>query len=244
MKYFKFSLLLFALSLLLGIGACKKKQNDNPNPQNPGAGLNASTAAQDAAGNRYEVGFDQATSINQNPFVRKINASGQEVWRIIYENTPVDGRAVWVAINSNQKPYVVFTVDGGSNDAGAINKKELDNPNAFSGVFQSGYGSGGGPKASIIARLNPDNGKIEKATFVAARLTDGKTNTLNITKFGFQNNKVAFEVSSAAWPPGEGSSFVRFPNITDADRVDGAFKIYYEMNLELSAIEKAVLLKN
>lgn len=240
----KFKYNFWLLVLLLLVGACKKKQSDNPNPQNPGEGLTASTTAQDAAGNRYEVGYDQVTSINQNPFVRKLNASGQEVWRVVYENTPVDGRAVWVALDANQSPYVVFSVDGGSNDAAAINKKELDNANAFSGVFQSGYGSGGGPKASIIARLNPDNGKIAKATFVTARLTDGKTNTLNITKFGFQNGKVAFEVSAAAWPPGEGSSYVRFPNITDADRVDGAFKIYYEMNLELSAIEKAVLLKN
>lgn len=237
------SSLVTILLILLFLGACKKKQ-DNPNPQNPGSGLAANNTAQDAAGNRYEVGFDQATSINQNPFVRKTNAAGQEIWRVVYENTPVDGRAVWIALDANQKPYVVFTVDGGSNDAGAINKKELDNPNAFSGVFQSGYGSGGGPKVSVIARLNPANGKIEKGTFVTARLTDGKSNTLNITKFGFQNNKVAFEVSSAAWPPGEGSSYVRFPNITDADRVNGAFKIYYEMNLELSAIERAILLKN
>lgn len=233
----------YLLAFLIVCMACKKKQ-DSPNLQNPSTGLSASTTAQDAVGNRYEVGFDQVSSINQNPFVRKVNASGQEIWRVIYENTPVDGRAVWVALDANQKPYVVFTVDGGSNDAGAINKKELDNANAFSGVFQSGYGSGGGPKASIVARLNPENGKIEKATFVAARLTDGKTNTLNITKFGFQSGKVAFEVSSAAWPPAEGSSYARFPNITDADRVNGSFKIYYEMNIELSAIEKAVLLKN
>lgn len=238
--------LLYVLSLfmLVGFGSCKKKQNNDPNPQNPGGGLTASSVAEDAAGNRYEVGYDQASSNNQNPFVRKVDASGQQVWRLTYENTPVDGRAVWVALDANQKPYVVFTVDGGSKDAGAINKKELDNPDAFSGVFQNSYGTGGGPKVSIIARLNPNNGKIEKGTFITARLTDGKTNTLNITKFGFQNNKVAFEVSSAAWPPGEGSSYERFPNITDADRIDNMFKIYYEMNLELSAIEKAVLLKN
>jgi len=242
MKLTKF-IVLFSMSTLLVLGACKKKQN-SPSPQNNSGGLSASTTAQDALGNRYEVGFDQASSINQNPFVRKVNSSGQEVWRVIYENTPVDGRAVLVAIDANQKPYVVFMVDGGSNDAGAINKKELDNANAFSGVFQNGYGSGGGPKVSVIARLNPENGKIEKGTFITARLTNGKTNTLNITKLGFQNAKIAFEVSSAAWPPGVGSSYVRFPNITDEDRVDGSFKIYYEMNPDLSEIEKAVLLKN
>ena len=78
---------------------------------------------------------------------------------------------------------------------------------------------------------------------MAARLTSGKTNTLNITKIGFNNGNLAFEISSAAWPPAAGKKYQRFPNITDADRVDNAFKIYYEMKTDLSEIVVATLLK-
>lgn len=229
-----------SLLLLLAAPFACKKSSDSPNPS---AGLNSSNVAQDSQGNRYEVGFDQVSDINQNPYVRKLNAAGQEQWRINHEATPVDGRAVLVAIDSEDKPWVVFTMDGGSNDANYINRKELDNSNAFTGVFQNGYGSGGGPKVSILARLNPANGKIEKGSFVTARLTNGNTNTLNITKLGFVDNRPAFEISSAAWPPGEGSSYTRFPNITDADRINGSFIIYYEMNRALSSIERAQLIR-
>ncbi len=53
-----------------------------------------SATAQDAAGNCYEVGYNQVTRINQNPFVRKVNASGKEVWHVVYESILSDGRAV------------------------------------------------------------------------------------------------------------------------------------------------------
>jgi len=196
----------------------------------------------DSSGNLYEIGFIQVNSKNQDPYVRKISPSGKELWKLIYENTPVDGRATMITLDENQKPYVVFTVDGGSKENGSIQKKELDSPNAFTGVFQNSYGIGGGPKVPVIARLNPNNGKIEKGTFLIARKSNGKTNGLSITKLDLKKGKVIFEVSSTAWPPGEGSSYIKFPNITDAYRVDGFFKIYYEMDSELSKIEKAILL--
>ena len=36
----------------------------------------------DNDGNTYEVGFNQITSINQNPFVRKRSNSGNTLWNI------------------------------------------------------------------------------------------------------------------------------------------------------------------
>ncbi|WP_035726501.1 hypothetical protein [Eisenibacter elegans] len=237
MKY----LIPFCLMLLVASTACnRKKNNEDPAPDT--ANLTSTNTVTDAQGNVYTVGFDQATSINQNPFVRKVNAQGQEQWRLVYENTPVDGRAVLVTLDEAQNPWVVFTVDGGSNDAGAIQRRQVAS-NAFQGVYNNSYGSGGGPKVSLVARLNPNTGIIERGTFVAARLTSGNTNTLNITKIAVSQGKVQFEISSAAWPPGEGTSYVRFPNITDADRIDNAFKIYYEMDTDLRGITKAVLLR-
>ena len=48
-----------------------------------------SATVQDAVGNRDEVGYDQVLASIKNPFVCKVNASGKEVWHVVYENTPV-----------------------------------------------------------------------------------------------------------------------------------------------------------
>jgi len=202
----------------------------------------AQSVITDNDGNTYEVGFNQVTSINQNPFVRKRSSSGNTLWNITHESTPVDGKAEFVFLDNDQNPWVVFSFDGGSNEGGYINRKEIED-NAFSGVFQNNYGSGGGPRVSVLARLNPDTGKIVKGSFITARLTNGNTNTLRIIKADEVDGIIAFEINSAAWPPGTGTSYNRFPDLTDEDRVDGAFKIYYEINTGLSEITKAVLLK-
>ncbi|EAY31854.1 hypothetical protein [Microscilla marina] len=229
--------------LLVGLLACAKK-DDIVDPVAGGGNtttLTGNTEATDAQSNQYTVGFDQASSNNQNPYVIKKDGQGNQLWKVTYENTGVDGRAVLVTVDANNVPWVVFTVDGGSNDAGYITKKQI-NADAFSGVYMNSYGSGGGPKASVIAQLDPATGNIVKGSFMTARLTSGKTNTLNITKIGFNNGNFAFEISSAAWPPGKGSSYVRFPDITDDNRIDGAFKIYYEIKTDLSEIVVATLL--
>lgn len=237
---------LFLLMILGFLSACNV-DSDAPAPGSGDgtapdlSGLTANTEVTDGSGNTYSVGFDQVSGINQDPYVLKEDGSGNELWRLNHENTPVDSRAVLVTLDAEGNPWVIFTVDGGSNDAGYINKKEIET-DAFSGVYANSYGSGGGAKVSIIAKLNPSTGKIVKGSFMTARLTSGSTNTLNITKIGFKDGNFAFEISSSAWPPGKGTSYSRFPDITDEDRVDGSFKVYYEMSPNLSEITEAILL--
>lgn len=233
--------LIFLSLLFLTLISCGDDDEANPSGQTVNVNLTSTSEATDASGNVYTVGFDQASSNNQNPVVTKKDASGSTVWQINHETTGVDGRATLVVIDGDNNPWVVFTVDGGSNDNTYISKKNIES-GAFSGVFMNSYGSGGGPKVSLIARLNPDTGDIVKGTFVTARLTNGNTNSLSITEIGFENGNVAFKISSAAWPFGTGTSYERMPNITDADRVDNAFKVYYEMTTDLSEVVVATLL--
>jgi hypothetical protein len=232
---------LIALCLLLSLvllESCKKDDD----PQNPDVVTYFSAnEATDSQGNQYLTGFDQVSSNNQNPYVQKRDGNGNELWRYNYETTGVDGRGVIVAIDGQDRPWVIFTVDGGSNDTDYITRLRTD-PDAFNGVYANSYGTGGGPKVSVIARLDPETGTIMRATFVTARLTSGNTNTLEITRIGFTDGQVSFEISSAAWPPGPGLAYTRFPDITDDDRIDGAFKISYAMDEELKEILNGTLL--
>lgn len=215
--------------------------SNTPNTPVSDMALTEDTKATDSQGNIYQVSFRQASSNNQNPIVTKWNAQGEEIWSLNHETSPVDGRAELIVIDNNDMPWVIFSVDGGSYDADYIDKKHVE-VGAFDNAYMASYGSGGGPRVRLIARLNPKSGDIVKATFMTARLTNGKSNTLDIREIGFQNGRFAFNTKSAAWPPGEGSSYNRFPDITDEDRIDGSFRIYYEMNTDLEKIEEARLM--
>lgn len=204
----------------------------------PRAVLTAESEFTDGNGNTYQTGFEQVSGNNQDPFVTKLDAAGNEVWKLTYESTPVDGRGVMVSVDDQEIPWVVFSVDGGSNEDDYIDRKETASE-AFDDAYMNSYGRGGGPKVTVLAQLDPETGQIKQGTFLTARLTNGNTNTLNVLGIGFFDQNVAFEISSAAWPPGLGSSYERFPDITDEDRIDGAFKIYYEMDRNLSEIRVA-----
>ena len=200
--------------------------------------LSSDASAIDASGDIYEVGFIQASSNNQNPFVQKKSSDGDLIWQVFHEQTPVDGRASLVAIDEDNRVWVSFSVDGGSNENTYITKHKVEN-NAFNSVYMNSYGRGGGAKASILAEINPENGQIIKGTFLAAKLTNGNTNSLSIDAIGFDDDGILLETSSAAWPPGTGASYERYPNITDEDRVDGQFNINYTITYDLSEIIKA-----
>ena len=131
---------------------------------------------------------------------------------------------------------------GGSYSDDYLTDREVEK-DVFNGVYQKSYGNGGGPKVSIIAKLNPNTGKISKATYITARLDNGKTNSLKIEQIGFKDASFAFQASSASWPPGVGTGYVKMPNINNEDRIDNSFKIYYEMKQDLSEISVAQLLK-
>ena len=91
---------------------------------------------------------------------------------------------------------------------------------ATTGSFQTSYGSGGGPKITFLAKINPANGDIQAATFVGCKLDDGKTNTLrnednNATPITFLNNGNVQFRATKAYDKGDGRLT---PNIgPDAD---------------------------
>ncbi|MFP4090093.1 MAG: hypothetical protein ACLFT3_07280 [Cyclobacteriaceae bacterium] len=197
--------------------------------------LSATSSLSDKSGNTYAVGYQQVSSNNQDAFVEKKDKEGNTLWKVTHASSPADERAVLITLDEEQNPWVVFTVDGGSYDAGYITKKSVE-AGAFENVYQNSYGQGGGPKVAIIARLNPETGRIVKASFLTARLNSGKTNSFTVEKLGVSQGKVTMEAKTAAWPPAAGKKYVQMPDITDEDRVNNAFLLRLQMDTALSEI--------
>ncbi len=236
--------LIFSLIFFL---ACNSNEDEDNIPSNeptnsiPENGLTTNTSTSDSEGYTYEIGFNQVNSINQDPYVLKRDSNGETIWYIEHETSEVDGRAILVFVDNQDVPWVVFTLVGGSYSNDYLTKKELANTNAFENVYAGSYGNGGGAKVSIVTRLDPNTGKIVKGSFILARKNDGDTNSFSIKSIGIIEGKLAFTAHTAAWPPGQGNSYSRYPNITDADRVGNAFVMYYEMTTDLKMITKAAL---
>lgn len=127
--------------------------------------------AVDEAGSVYTVGYAQVSSINQDPFVFKSTAAGGSAWRVVHANSGADERGEAVGLGADGTPWVAYSVDG--NQPGTFA--------ATPGAFQPSYGTGGGPRVSFLARLDPATGAIGAATYWGARLQNNNTNTLVTT---------------------------------------------------------------
>lgn len=150
------------------------------------AALIASGAASITIGNtRIYIGTNQVSSINQDPIVTSFT-NGSQNWVRSYDSSGIDARGIGLLWDeASQNLYGVFSADGGS-----------VGENSFSAATQDGwlpsYGSGGGSNASVLLKLNPDNGVALTGTYIRAKLTDGRTNTVVPTGLDFIDDKVIF----------------------------------------------------
>ncbi|MFW5695216.1 MAG: hypothetical protein ACOCYB_08600 [Alkalispirochaeta sp.] len=203
-----FTLIIIVSGLLLVLSSCDDLLggDDTDGADTLSDPLPAKTEVTDSDGSAYEVGYDQVSGNDQDPFVRKTDASGNEVWRIRHDQTPVDARAVLITLDDEDRPYVVFTTDGGSNDSDRFQLNHVTD-GAFSDAPFASYGAGGGAKVTVIARLDPDTGRIERGTFLVARKTsDNTANSMDPEGLEVSGDQVVLDVNSFAWPPGEGAT--------------------------------------
>ncbi len=113
------------------------------------------------------VGYEQIGD-NQNPIVARFD-SGTLVWCERHETEGPDGRALGVTWDGGDAAYVVYTIVGGGSS--------LENKGGWLPSYAPGSISGGGPKVSVVGRVNVQNGALEKATFIIAVKSDNKVNS-------------------------------------------------------------------
>jgi hypothetical protein len=150
-----------ALALFLTMTGC-----DNPTTDagaEEGAGtiqlVNPREAATvtDGSGNRYRVGYDQVSADDQDPYVIKENAAGEQLWGVYHDRTPVDARGILVVLDGQDRPYVAFTTDGGSNDADRFQANHVED-GAFGSAPFGSYGAGGGREGDGRRSPRPRDG--------------------------------------------------------------------------------------
>ena len=113
------------------------------------------------------IGYQQVSSKNKDPRIIRFDNGVKKWCRSDYETTNDDGTGYGL-LWSGSVLYGVFTSTG------------TQTGNDFrlfaTGRWLSSYGSGGGAKVAVIARINPENGTVDYATFFSAKKpSDGKT---------------------------------------------------------------------
>ncbi|NEQ99402.1 MAG: hypothetical protein F6K30_22305, partial [Cyanothece sp. SIO2G6] len=142
--------------------------------------LTASGLARSIHGNQtIFIGTRQVTSNNQNPFAISF-VDDTIAWYVSdYETGGPDGRGIGLVWDGGDDFYAAFSVDGGGSGLETL---------ASNGWMRS-YGSGGGPKVTVLARLDAatglqDAGLNGQGTFVSSVLSNGRTNSFVPTELG------------------------------------------------------------
>ncbi|MCS6982720.1 MAG: CAP domain-containing protein [Candidatus Absconditabacterales bacterium] len=200
----------------------------------------------------FDGGFTQVSNDNQDPRVTKIGPDGKEIWKIVHETSPVDTRAEIVMTDAQGNPWVVFTLDGGSHDAGYITRKHVM-PGAFDGVVFPSFGRAQGAfKGSFLAKLDPETGKIVRGTFLMSRTTEGdinanpKANSLSVSAISFESNGNVIIMATSWFRPfaaGSTAQNYRFhPDAIDSTKNNGSWNMRITLDPTLSRILDAQII--
>lgn len=118
-------------------------------------------------GSTIYVGFEQDGQ-NQDPVFARFDA-GVEVYCEHHETQAPDGRALGLTWDGGEHAYVVYTIVGGGSS--------LEGKGGWLSSYAPGSISGGGPKVSVVGRVETDGGTLASSTFVIAVKSDNKVNS-------------------------------------------------------------------
>ncbi|MBW4561999.1 MAG: hypothetical protein KME32_12750 [Mojavia pulchra JT2-VF2] len=139
------------------------------------------------------IGYQQVSSINKDPRLVRFDNGVKRWCRSDYETTGDDGTGYGLLWDGGSVLYSVFSSTG--------SQTGNDFRRFASGRWLSSYGSGGGPKVAVLARINPSNGDVYYATFLSSKkATDGKTNSLAVTQLSWNGTNLTVQADSW-WTP-------------------------------------------
>jgi hypothetical protein len=136
----------------------------------------------------FYIGYQQLSN-NKNPITIRFN-NGIRTWcRTDYETTNDDGTGYGLYWNGSDVLYGVYSSTGSQTGS--------DFRRFAIGRWLPSYGSGGGPKVAVIARINPANGDVYYATFLSAKKADnGQTNSLVVRNLSWNGTNLTVQAKS------------------------------------------------
>ncbi len=138
----------------------------------------------------FFIGYRQVSAINKNPVLVRFNGTQRVFCRTDYEVTGDDSTGYGLYWNGSKALYAVFSSTGTQGTSSQDFRRF-----ATKGWLKS-YGSGGGAKIAVIARVLAANGNVTHATFLSARKSDGKSNSLTVKDLSFANAQLTVRADS------------------------------------------------
>jgi hypothetical protein len=134
----------------------------------------------------FYIGYRQVSSINQNPILVSFDSqnSNNDWVRTDYEITGADSRGYGL-FWSGRDLYAVFSIDGAQGSASEDFRRASQDA---SQSWLRSYGSGGGAKISVLARIDPATGALLDAVHLSALLSNGNSNSLVVDDIGLNSN--------------------------------------------------------
>ncbi len=139
---------------------------------NPGADDLAAMPQVTVGETTLYVGFQQVSADNQDPIFLRYD-SGKKVYCVYHETQAPDGRALGLTWDGGDHAYVVYSIVGGGS--------ELEGKGGWLSSYAPGAISGGGPKVSVVGRVNAKDGILNSSTFVIAVNSKNKVNSHKAT---------------------------------------------------------------
>lgn len=228
------------LCLFLALAACRPTETpiDNPTivtlvddvpkdftPANTKAELMAAGITHVTVGETtFFIGYQQVSANNQNPIFARFDGDDQTYVRTDYETTGDDQKGYGLLWDGNANLYAVFSATG--TQGSSVN----DFRRFATGGWLTSYGQGGGAKVSVLAKIDPTSGTVQKATFLKAVLSSGNANTLVVRSLWLEND--VLQVQADSWFS---------PLNPDKSRMTCQGSSPFDYSLELSADLSTVL---
>ena len=141
------------------------------------------------------VGYQQVSNNNQDPIVMRFDGDDRTYARTDYETSGDDGKAYGLLWDGGDVLYVAFSVTGTQGSASEDFRRFAN------GGWFSSYGRGGGPKAAVLAKLDPDSGEGLKATYLRSQLSNGNSNSFVIKGLDYADETVTVQANAWFSPP-------------------------------------------
>lgn len=136
------------------------------------------------------IGYQQVSSVNKNPLLIRFN-NGVRAWcKSNYEVTGDDSTGYGLIWDGSSVLYGVFSATGTQGTSSQDFRRFATNG------WLKGYGSGGGPKIAILARINPSTGNVASATFLSAVRRNGKSNSVTVTGLSWTGTNLVVRANS------------------------------------------------